>query len=90
LQKELSEANEKICKLEKDLEDIGKASRLREKELGEKIDKLKEEVKDWMFKNSKLASQAEYNEQKSKILEANLQVRVSLKQSSEKLNNKIL
>lgn len=48
-----------------------------EKELKSKIEKLSSEVHDWMHKNSKLVSKAEYNEEKSKILEANLKVSFS-------------
>lgn len=72
--KELADAKATVAKLNEEISILKKNNDKEERELKNKIEKLSSEVHDWMYKNSKLVAQAEYNEEKSKVLEVNLKV----------------
>lgn len=76
-EKKLAEGKEKIKKLETEIDTMKKSIREKELESNTKIEKLTTEVRDWMYKNSKLAAHAEYSEEKNKVLESNLKVTLS-------------
>lgn len=71
-EKRIVAADEKLGRVEEENKKLKAEAVKMEKQLTEHINKLRTELKEWIFKNSKLVTHAEYHEEKCKVLDTNL------------------